>query len=57
MLTVRNTVSTEFGLCQSVHNMRIVSIMYLDIFDLWAVALLVILQFEPVISDIAVGRG
>ena len=57
ILTVRNTVSTEFGLCQSVYNMCIVSIMYLNIFDLWAVALLVTLQFEPVISDIAVGRG
>lgn len=33
------------------------SIMYLDIFDLRAVALPVTLQFEPVISDIAVGRG
>lgn len=31
--------------------------MYLDIFDLWAVALQVTLQFGPEISDTAVGRG
>lgn len=57
LLTVRNTVSSEFGLCQSVCNMCIVSVMYLDVFDLWAVALFVTFQLEPVISDRAAGRG
>jgi len=41
----------------SLYTACIVPVMYLDISVLWAVALLVTLQFEPVISDIAVGRG
>lgn len=57
ILTVRNTVSREFGLCQSVYKMGIVSIIYLDLGDLWAVALLVTLQFKPAIGDTAVGRA
>lgn len=50
-------LSVQFGLCQGVYNMSIVSIMYLDIFDLWAVALQATRQFEPVITDRTVDRG